>query len=95
MEHTGIYNNHLLVTLHKHKALICLEPATQIKNSLGNIRGKSDKVDAVRIAQYAYKNRDGLRLWTPKRGIIYALAQLSSTRSRLIQVKKMSINSNR
>ncbi len=61
MEHTGIYNNHLLVYLHKKKANICLEAATQIKNSLGNVRGKNDKVDAMRIAEYAYKNR--LRRW--------------------------------
>ena len=68
MEHTGIYNTHLLVYLHKKKANSCLEPATQIKNSLGNIRGKNDKVDAIRIAEYAYKNREELRLWQPKRG---------------------------
>src|SRR5882724_779399 len=50
MEHTGIYNNHLLGCLHKKKANICLEAATQIKKSLGNIRGKNDKVDSIRIA---------------------------------------------
>ncbi len=50
MEHTGIYNNHVLACLYKKKSHICLEAATQIKNSLGNIRGKNDKVDAVRIA---------------------------------------------
>src|SRR5258708_40184407 len=42
MEHTGIYNNHSLQFLHKKRANICLEPATQIKQSLGNIRGKND-----------------------------------------------------
>lgn len=97
MEHTGIYNNHLLVCLHKMKANICLEAATQIKNSLGNIRGKNDKIDAIRIAEYAYKNREELRLWTPKREVIVQLSQLASTRSRLIQVKKMlttAINEN-
>ena len=89
MEHTGIYNNHLLVCLHKIKANICLEAATQIKNSLGNIRGKNDKIDAIRIAEYAYKNRDELRLWTPKREVLIRLSQLASTRSRLIQARKM------
>lgn len=89
MEHTGIYNNHLLVCLHKMKANICLEAATQIKNSLGNIRGKNDKIDAIRIAEYAYKNRQELRLWTPKREVLVKLSQLASTRSRLIQVRKM------
>jgi transposase len=98
MEHTGIYNNHLLVCLHKMKANICLEAATQIKNSLGNIRGKNDKIDAIRIAEYAFKNRDELRLWTPKRDVVTSLSQLASTRSRLIQVRKMlntAINENK
>ncbi len=88
MEHTGIYGNHLLGCLHKKKANICLEAASQIKNSLGNIRGKNDKVDAIRIAEYAYKNRDELRLWQPKRGVIQQLAYLSATRSRLIEAQK-------
>jgi len=89
MEHTGIYNNHLLCCLHKKKANICLEAATQIKNSLGNIRGKNDKIDAIRIAEYAYKNREELRLWTPKREVVQQLAHLATTRTRLIDAKKM------
>lgn len=89
MEHTGIYNNHLLVYLHKKKANICLEAATQIKNSLGNIRGKNDKIDSIRIAEYAYKNREGLRLWLPKREVIQALAHLAATRSRLLGAQKL------
>lgn len=48
MEHTGIYNNHLLQVLYKKKAGICLESATQIRNSLGNIRGKNDRIDSHR-----------------------------------------------
>src|ERR1700752_5529343 len=88
MEHTGIYNNHSLTCLYKKKAHICLEAATQIKNSLGNLRGKNDKIDAIRIAGYAYKEREGLRLWTPKREIVQQLAHLAATRLRLITVKK-------
>ena len=88
MEHTGIYNNHALACLYKNKAHICLEAATQIKNSLGNIRGKNDKIDAIRIADYAYDKRDKLRLWQPKRDIIQQLSHLAATRLRLITVKK-------
>lgn len=89
MEYTGIYNNHLLSCLDKKEANICLESASHIKNSLGNIRGKNDKVDAIRIADYAHRNSDRLRFWKPKRGVVTMLAQLSTIRSRLIQVKKM------
>jgi transposase len=89
MEHTGIYSNHLLACLYQQKANICLESATKIKKSLGNLRGKNDKVDSQRIASYAYKNRDELRLWAPRREEVQQLAHLSSTRSRLIKAKKM------
>jgi len=88
MEHTGIYNNHSLACLYKKKAHICLEAASQIKNSLGNIRGKNDKVDAIRIAGYAYDKRDKLRLWVPKREVVQQLSHLAATRLRLITVKK-------
>jgi transposase len=88
MEHTGIYNNHLLAYLYKKKTHVCLEAATQIRNSLGNIRGKNDKIDAMRIAGYAYDNRDKVRLWVPKREIIQQLSHLAATRQRLITVKK-------
>jgi len=89
MEHTGIYNNHLLVYLHKKKANIWLESALQIKRSSGNLRGKNDKVDAIRIADYAYTQRDKVRLWTPKREVIQQLANLAATRARLIEAKKI------
>ena len=88
MEHTGIYNNHLLMCLHKKKANICLEAATQIRSSLGNIRGKNDKIDAIRIAGYAYDKQHKLCLWQPKREVVQELSHLAATRSRLISVKK-------
>jgi transposase len=58
------------------------------------IRGKNDKVDAqpVRrcgIALYAYKNRDEVRVWTPKREVIQKLDRLTATRSRLVKVRKI------
>ena len=88
MEHTGIYNNPLLVCLHKVKGNICLEPASQIKNSLGNIRGKNDKVDSIRIAEYVYKNKEDIKLWFPKRELLIKLERLTVLRDRLIGAKK-------
>ena len=37
-----------------------MEPALKIKKSLGMTRGKNDKVDAKRIAKYAYEKRENL-----------------------------------
>ncbi len=89
MEHTGIYNNLLLEYLHKKQANICLESALQIKNSQGNVRGKNDKIDSIRIAEYAYTFREKLKLWQPKREVIQQLARFSSDRTRLIAAQKM------
>ncbi|MDB5109880.1 MAG: Transposase family protein [Mucilaginibacter sp.] len=88
MEHTGIYNQHLLTFLYSKKAAICLESAVHIKRSAGLQRGKNDQVDAFRIAQYAYKNRETLRLWQPKRQVIIQLKELAALRSRLLNAKK-------
>lgn len=48
-------------------------------------RGKNDTVDAFRIAEYAYRFRDRIRLWQPPRPVIQQLAFLSAARQRLIQ----------
>jgi transposase len=89
MEHTGIYNNLLLEYLHKKQGNVCLESALQIKNSQGNVRGKNDKIDSIRIAEYAYTFREKLKLWQPKREVIQQLARFSSDRTRLIAAQKM------
>ena len=61
LEHTGIYCLPVLDYLVKKGVKVCVEPALQIKQSQGMTRGKNDQVDARRIAQYAYKNRQELR----------------------------------
>lgn len=87
MEHTGIYNYLLLDELYKMKVKTCLEPAVQIKQSQGMVRGKTDQIDARRIALYAYKNREELKFWRPQRSVIQKLQALLSLRDRLIKTK--------
>lgn len=89
MEHTGVYCNPLLDFLVKNKIKVCVESAIQIKRSQGLVRGKSDKVDAQRIAVYAYKNREDLRLWKPQRENIQKLKTLLVARARLVKVEKI------
>lgn len=88
MEHTGIYNLPLLNYLWDKKYSIWLERALQIKQSMGMVRGKSDKIDAVRIAQYAFKNQLDARYWKPERDQIIRLKNLLTDRRRLINTKK-------
>lgn len=86
MESTGIYGNVLIETLSKLKAKFVVEPALRIKNSLGLIRGKSDKLDAARIARYLIKNLHELRLWAPRRKVIAELDSLSTLRRRIVKI---------
>ena len=89
VEHTGIYNNPLLALLPTLSASIWVERAVHIKQSLGLSRGKTDKVDAKRIALFAYKNRDEARLWAPPRAVLTQLDHLTAQRGRLVKVIKM------
>ena len=87
LEHTGIYSLPVLDYLVKAGVKVCVEPALQIKQSQGMTRGKSDRVDARRIAQYAYKNRQELRFWKPQRNSIQKLKALLVLRERLVKMK--------
>jgi transposase len=87
MEHTGIYCRPLLEFLTENQIKVCLESSIQIKRSQGIVRGKNDKIDAQRIALYAYKNRENLTFWAPQRLAIQKLKALLVTRDRLIRCK--------
>jgi transposase len=89
MEHTGIYNFYAVEFLVARKVSLWIESASKIKKSLGLQRGKSDKVDAFRIAQYAFKNRDEINLWEPPRQQVKELKKLLSMRSRCVNIKKI------
>lgn len=84
MEHTGIYNAHALEVLFEARLPIWLEASVQIKQAGGLQRGKSDSVDAQRIAEYAYRFQDRLRLWQPARPVLKKLTELSRLRQRLL-----------
>jgi transposase len=87
MEHTGIYCRPLLEFLIENQVKVCLESAIQIKKSQGMVRGKNDKIDAQRVALYAYRNREHLTFWVPQRLAIQKLKALLVTRDRLIRCK--------
>lgn len=87
LEYTGIYCLPVLDFLTENKIKVCVEHALQIKQSQGMTRGKSDQVDARRIAQYAYKNRQALRYWKPQRASIQNLKALLVLRERLVKTR--------
>jgi len=95
MEKTGIYVNHLISVLSGIDANIWVEKALQIKKTLGMVRGKDDKVDAQRIAEYCFRYQDKCKLWAPLRSNVEKLKKLSRIREQLIKTRdqlKISMN---
>lgn len=88
MEHTGIYCNHLLQHLGKLKIAVWIENPLSIKTYFGIDRGKSDRVDAQRIAEYAYYKRGKIRIWEAPRDVVKNLKNLLSIRDRLVKTRK-------
>lgn len=88
LEHTGIYNNHLVECLCTMKATIWIESALRIKQSQGMLRGKNDKTDAERIAFYAYTYRDQIKIWEPQREEVLKMKKLITIRERIIKLIK-------
>jgi transposase len=87
LEHTGVYGAILLRELSRHSLLICVENAVNIKLSLGMQRGKNDRIDARRIAEYAMRFIDKLKQWQPRREVLIQLQLLNRLRERLINAK--------
>jgi transposase len=85
MEHTGQYSFKLEQFLQRQKVAYCKVPALEIKRSAGMIRGKADKIDSVRIAEYAWLRRDRLRATAIVGENVLKLDQLLSLRAKLVK----------
>jgi transposase len=91
LEHTGIYGLPVLNFLTKKGAFVWVEMAIQIIKSSGIQRGKNDKVDAKRIAQYAYRYQDNRKSFSLPSENQTAINDLMSTRDRLIAARNMLV----
>lgn len=88
MEATGLYCFPLTRFLAANSIDIWIEHAAQIKKSTALARGKNDKVDSKRIALYATKYLERLRLWKPVDATLGKIKHLASLRDRLVETKK-------
>lgn len=83
-EHTGLYSLNLALFLQQQSISFCLVPALDIKRSLGTTRGKSDELDAERIAEYAYLKREKLSPTILPSKTIIKLQPLLTLRNKLV-----------
>ena len=56
-EHTGLYSHGLSAFLTAKDYKFILIPALEIHRSMGIVRGKDDRIDAAKIALYAYRRK--------------------------------------
>lgn len=93
MEHTGTYGLLFFAWLTQLGIDYCVEPGIQIKRSLGMTRGKNDKVDARRIAEYAYTSRVKLKVFEMPSVLVVQIKQLLTFRDQTIRIRTSLKNS--
>ena len=86
MEHTGTHGLLLFSWLTGKSVDFCVEPGLQIKRSLGMVRGKNDKIDARRIARYAYDQQQKLKPYVLPAKNLIQLKQLLTYRDQLVKI---------
>lgn len=93
LEHTGTHMLLLLAWLDMQRREVVVEAALQIQRSIGMQRGKTDQVDAQRIAEYARLFRDKVRLFQLPSKALIAIKQLLTYRQQLVKVRTSFKNS--
>ena len=89
LEHTGDYINRLVHVFTQLKLAVWVESASRIRETQGGLtRGKDDKIDALRIAKYALRYTDQVRLWKAKRDVIEKLRYLFKVREVFVKQAK-------
>ena len=93
MEHTGTYGLLFFAWLNHCNIDFCVEPGLRIKRSLGIVRGKNDKVDARRIADYACTNVNKLSLFSFPSEQILQIKQFLTYREQMVRIRTSLKNS--
>jgi len=87
-EYTGSYNDHLVSSIESLNIPLWQCSSLHILRSSGLQRGKSDKIDSLRIAQFAYRNMDQYRAHIPMRTELQQIKRLFAVRRNLVKSRK-------
>lgn len=92
MEHTGVYGDLLCSYLSAHGLNYCLLNPMELKYSMGLIRGKTDAIDAYRIALYARRHAPELQPHQLAEKALQKLGILMSQRKLFVKIKAQLMN---
>jgi transposase len=85
MEHTGYYSCQFELFLHQQQIRYTKVAALEIKRSVGLVRGKNDKLDAMVISRYGWMRRDQLQPQTASSATLTELRDLIHFREKLVR----------
>ena len=85
LEYTGGYEYKFLQFCEAHGIVYARIPGLAIKKSLGITRGKNDRVDSFRIAQYGEEKHKSIEPSKPLNPAIIRLKELLGFRKRLVR----------
>jgi len=88
MENTGRYNWALYEALKETGHRVFVISPLHMKKSMGLVRGKNDKIDAVRIAAFTAKNYNELPQWKPSSQAVQKLKILLTERTSRVKAKR-------
>jgi transposase len=89
MEHTGIYTLTFQCLLEDEQVAYTMVSPLHLKKSLGLVRGKNDRVDAMRIADFCYTHRHKLQASKLPSNSLQRLKRLMGERDRYVNHKRM------
>ncbi len=87
LEHTGMYGKIIIKHLLAFGFSLWVEMSLKIIRSIGVQRGKTDKVDAYRIAYYAMKNVEDVTIYKAPSKTVDKIRNLLSIREKLTTTK--------
>lgn len=88
-EHTGYYSGNLSVFLYESGYDMWLVSGLEMKLTQGIKRNKTDRVDACKIAEYAFRYQDKVQLFEPVSKDLDEIRELLSYRERLVETRKV------
>ena len=94
IEATGAYSELLCYQLHKLGYPLCLEAPLKVKRAFDIKAHKTDPLDALKIAEYAFRFCDRMTRWSPKPKLIKYLDSWLTLREQLVKQQTAISNFN-
>lgn len=85
IENTGVYGELLLYLLHGAAWPVALIEPKKVHRAFEKDRPKTDDIDSLMIAEYAWRYHDKLTLWTPHEAVVEQIKVLLTTREQIVK----------